>query len=336
LHIGKNLGSSSEGKDYAPALASYVINSPQLKRLYVRGSHGASNRHALWQLFLNLNQNNTLQELNIEFNSIGDRIFMSLTEALRANTGLKVIRLDGNDLTLTSYQALSSVISVNKSLQHVPFPSKDVENAAVGLNKQRASRLRDVLSNINYQLRTNRHGVEVVEDEELGLWEVPLFVEPLSRIPAHLEGEQYTVPVFQDEKRASGIFTESLSPDSSTAPSAPQEDKERSELFSMSTMRSSSITSPAVSSLMVSEEAPMTPPPAYAVTPTVPHAPAGQDTVIAIWSYTPADATELSFKAGDVIKVLERSDEGWWKGQVGASSGWFPGNYTEPNNVTSP
>lgn len=36
---------------------------------------------------------------------------------------------------------------------------------------------------------------------------------------------------------------------------------------------------------------------------------------------------ELAFKAGDMIEVLETSDDGWWKGRVHGKEGLFPVNY---------
>ncbi|PRP85610.1 PKD domain-containing protein [Planoprotostelium fungivorum] len=305
LDIGRNLGASSEGLDYAPALASYVINSPQLKRLSVRGGHGCSNRHALWQLFLNLHQNTTLQELTMENNSIGDRIFTHLVEALKTNTGLKVLRMDGNDLTLTGYQCLSAIIGKqNKTLQHIPTPQRDIDNALVGLNKPRANRLREVWSNVSYKLRCNRNGVEVIEDDELGLWEVPLFVEPLAKVPAHLEADQFVSTATYEEKRSadSAEISPATVAKEPPAPSAPS--------INTAPPTESSFTPESSSP----DSAPTSPPPAYD-----PKIGAGSDMVTAIWAYTPADPTELAFKAGDVIKVLERSEEGWWKGATGAS-----------------
>ena len=32
---------------------------------------------------------------------------------------------------------------------------------------------------------------------------------------------------------------------------------------------------------------------------------------------------------GDIIVVLEKSDDGWWRGQLAHEEGWFPGAYTQ-------
>ena len=39
--------------------------------------------------------------------------------------------------------------------------------------------------------------------------------------------------------------------------------------------------------------------------------------------------TCLSFKAGQVIRTLNRDSSGWWDGEVDGKRGWFPSNYVE-------
>jgi hypothetical protein len=39
------------------------------------------------------------------------------------------------------------------------------------------------------------------------------------------------------------------------------------------------------------------------------------------------NATCLTFRAGQVIRVLNRDPSGWWDGELDGSRGWFPSNY---------
>ncbi|KAF9003733.1 ras GEF [Hymenopellis radicata] len=53
------------------------------------------------------------------------------------------------------------------------------------------------------------------------------------------------------------------------------------------------------------------------------------DYVLAMHDYTPTqqNATCLSFRAGQVIHVLNRDNSGWWDGELEGRRGWFPSNY---------
>ncbi|CAN0150261.1 unnamed protein product [Ascophyllum nodosum] len=49
----------------------------------------------------------------------------------------------------------------------------------------------------------------------------------------------------------------------------------------------------------------------------------------ALFSYTAADNTELSFAEGEVLTVITQDESGWWTGEKGARKGLFPSNYVE-------
>jgi signal transducing adaptor molecule len=49
--------------------------------------------------------------------------------------------------------------------------------------------------------------------------------------------------------------------------------------------------------------------------------------VRALHNFEPADAGELAFEKGDVIKVVDRTHKDWWKGQLKGRTGIFPVNY---------
>eukprot|EP00730_Choanoeca_flexa_P005522 TRINITY_DN11965_c0_g1_i1.p1 TRINITY_DN11965_c0_g1~~TRINITY_DN11965_c0_g1_i1.p1 ORF type:complete len:1752 (+),score=260.98 TRINITY_DN11965_c0_g1_i1:311-5257(+) len=51
------------------------------------------------------------------------------------------------------------------------------------------------------------------------------------------------------------------------------------------------------------------------------------EVAVAEHDYDAEDDTQLSFKEGDRIEVLEKADSGWCKGLLGGASGWFPGTY---------
>ena len=44
----------------------------------------------------------------------------------------------------------------------------------------------------------------------------------------------------------------------------------------------------------------------------------------AVWDRVGLESDELSFRVGDVIEILDMSDDTWWQGNVQEKSGWFP------------
>ncbi|VBB30655.1 unnamed protein product [Acanthocheilonema viteae] len=58
---------------------------------------------------------------------------------------------------------------------------------------------------------------------------------------------------------------------------------------------------------------------------------------VAKYSYEPQREDELRLCKGDVVTVLEKSSDGWWKGKCREQMGWFPSNYIDesPSNTFS-
>ncbi|XP_069698524.1 SH2/SH3 adapter protein dreadlocks isoform X2 [Periplaneta americana] len=52
-------------------------------------------------------------------------------------------------------------------------------------------------------------------------------------------------------------------------------------------------------------------------------------TAVVKYNYQAQQADELSLVKGTRILILEKSNDGWWRGQSGSAAGWFPSNYTQ-------
>ena len=52
----------------------------------------------------------------------------------------------------------------------------------------------------------------------------------------------------------------------------------------------------------------------------------------ALYSYAGQHDDELAFNAGDVITLISKDEEAWWKGEIDGRQGVFPSNYVEEMN----
>lgn len=50
---------------------------------------------------------------------------------------------------------------------------------------------------------------------------------------------------------------------------------------------------------------------------------------VAAYDYESEEAGDLTFSAGEVIEVLEKVDDSWWKGKIGDREGIFPATFVE-------
>lgn len=54
-----------------------------------------------------------------------------------------------------------------------------------------------------------------------------------------------------------------------------------------------------------------------------------KNVAIVKYQYDATREDELSLQKGDHVKVEEKEEDGWWKGECRGRSGWFPSNYVE-------
>ncbi|RZC41538.1 cytoplasmic protein NCK1 [Asbolus verrucosus] len=57
-------------------------------------------------------------------------------------------------------------------------------------------------------------------------------------------------------------------------------------------------------------------------------------TAVVKYNYQAQQPDELSLVKGSRILILEKSNDGWWRGQSGNVAGWFPSNYTQEEGDT--
>lgn len=79
--------------------------------------------------------------------------------------------------------------------------------------------------------------------------------------------------------------------------------------------------------------APPMAPPSVPPPPPLPVPGPKKHLVIGLFDHEPDADDELPFIKGDVIEVLDDSDEGWWTGLCKGKEGLFPSNYVAPYNA---
>lgn len=55
----------------------------------------------------------------------------------------------------------------------------------------------------------------------------------------------------------------------------------------------------------------------------------GGGVAVVRYAYEAQQADEVSLAKGGRVRVLEKSSDGWWKGESGGRVGWFPSNYVQ-------
>lgn len=53
------------------------------------------------------------------------------------------------------------------------------------------------------------------------------------------------------------------------------------------------------------------------------------DKFIALFDYSALNDDEVSFKKDDVITIISKDEQAWWKGELNGKVGLFPSNYLE-------
>eukprot|EP00049_Salpingoeca_infusionum_P017998 m.355320 g.355320 ORF g.355320 m.355320 type:complete len:503 (-) comp17220_c0_seq1:148-1656(-) len=76
-------------------------------------------------------------------------------------------------------------------------------------------------------------------------------------------------------------------------------------------------------------------PPASTPTPTPAPAPA-KPTCKVLHAYEPQEEDELKLTPGDIITIIEKEDDGWWRGECNGKTGVFPDNFVEEIKAGAP
>jgi hypothetical protein len=119
---------------------SKLLHFPNIERLVIQGNDRKCLQELLIPFISDVAASETLQELDISGNQIGDQGLAALTGLIRMNTSLKVLCFDGSRPTsLDSVLPLLGEIARSDSLLYVPFPISDLYELIEGILPSRRS-----------------------------------------------------------------------------------------------------------------------------------------------------------------------------------------------------
>lgn len=159
-------------------------------------------------------------------------------------------------------------------------------------------------------------------------WSVTFKDDPqLSLIPTlykELKGEGVEFPT--ESTKDSSLRSSGSSPPSSTvASSSPQQEDEDLARAIQLSLQEAEASKPKVSSLY----------PSFSTPSPAPVRRVEAKKVRALYDFEAVEDNELTFKTGEIISVLEDSDENWWKGETSRGIGLFPSNFVT-SDLTEP
>jgi Ran GTPase-activating protein (RanGAP) involved in mRNA processing and transport len=121
-------------------LGDFIAKVP-LRKLSLVGSTKCQLRRSIVPLFNYIKTSQTLLELDISNNAIGDYGASELSDVIAENKSLISLHIDNNNFTITAFQAIHSAMKYNRTLYHIPFPMEDFERLPDNEKKQQAMKL---------------------------------------------------------------------------------------------------------------------------------------------------------------------------------------------------
>lgn len=168
------------------ARAIYITlkHTPSLKALSLCGGYDK----VIPPLLEHLAKIQTLLELSIESNQLGDRGAYLLSEMLRNNNTLKLLCCDRNGIGLNGWKSIRLSFEVNTTLIHLPYPWNDLKKISSSGSNSLQNRTKDVLRRLQHHINTNtnlepRKFVFLDSDP---IYIPPIETEPLPNIPEYL------------------------------------------------------------------------------------------------------------------------------------------------------
>lgn len=170
------------GERVSSALMSVVNSLNSVKSISIAGGFGSV---AIPFLRYLCHTNDTLLELDISNNSMGDAAASAIADMLRYNKVLVRLRCDGNNISPSGWKMILASFMHNRTLVEMDFPWNDYARYS-SLPRAKLDEFRAVLIDIQRALQTNHSDERMERLNPPPTRPLPTFVHPSANLPDRL------------------------------------------------------------------------------------------------------------------------------------------------------
>jgi Ran GTPase-activating protein (RanGAP) involved in mRNA processing and transport len=185
--LNKSYKNTYPGERVASALFSVINSLRSVKAVRIADGFGT----VVTPLLKLLRNNTNLLELDISDNRLGDKGASAISDLLRYNRTIALIKCDGNNISPTGWKMILSSFIANTTLAYIDFAWKDYSKWASSLSDDRLLELQSVLLDIQRTVQTNSNAEGHARTQASARGEgvpLPLTVAPLANLPHQLAG----------------------------------------------------------------------------------------------------------------------------------------------------
>ncbi|KAJ3452443.1 leucine-rich repeat isoform f [Anaeramoeba flamelloides] len=122
LSIGRNVKKSADTSDLAQTVSQFFSQNKTVVRLDLSGYKNYKLQHDFALCFDSLNQNSSLQYLDLSHNCIGDQALLQLFGSVKENKSLLYLNWEDNDASVELLSHFKRILLTNKTLCKSPMP----------------------------------------------------------------------------------------------------------------------------------------------------------------------------------------------------------------------
>eukprot|EP00339_Tiarina_fusa_P022295 CAMPEP_0117019394 /NCGR_PEP_ID=MMETSP0472-20121206/14897_1 /TAXON_ID=693140 ORGANISM="Tiarina fusus, Strain LIS" /NCGR_SAMPLE_ID=MMETSP0472 /ASSEMBLY_ACC=CAM_ASM_000603 /LENGTH=674 /DNA_ID=CAMNT_0004724365 /DNA_START=530 /DNA_END=2554 /DNA_ORIENTATION=- len=168
------------------ALGTMLQQQPSIKSISLSSGYSVN---ILFPLFQRLQNNTSLQELNISNNKLGDSGASALASLIQNNNSLVSILCDGNNFTLPGFYAIGLTVKQSKTIQRFDIPWNDLTQNISSSGKGKFKLPGNLLTSIYMTLERNKgesvyspYCDDAISKNPVAMLAIPSFFVPQSLV----------------------------------------------------------------------------------------------------------------------------------------------------------